>query len=233
MKKLTWVIAIFSLTFIDQAKASERYGPSHCEDPGLSCRQIVEGETWESLWPEPEDRAAAMRVNRMNIRLRSGMVLAVPDSRNPGDGPAFQPFAGRIDPPGEKQIWIDLENLAWGAYDPEGNLLNWGPASGGKDWCPDIRQACRTPAGEFFVGRKGSRGCKSGKFPIPTGGAPMPYCMYFHGGYAIHGSPEVPGYRASHGCVRISPEDARWLNEKFVELPEAEAGTLGTKVLIR
>jgi len=27
--------------------------------------------------------------------------------------------------------------------------------------------------------------------------------MYFTGGYAIHGTPSVPPYPASHGCVRI------------------------------
>jgi peptidoglycan hydrolase-like protein with peptidoglycan-binding domain len=27
---------------------------------------------------------------------------------------------------------------------------------------------------------------------------------YFTGGYALHGSPSVPGYAASHGCVRLS-----------------------------
>ena len=27
---------------------------------------------------------------------------------------------------------------------------------------------------------------------------------YFTGGYALHGSPSVPGYPASHGCVRLS-----------------------------
>ena len=35
--------------------------------------------------------------------------------------------------------------------------------------------------------------------------------MYFSGGYAIHGSESVPDYPASHGCVRVSLEDADWL----------------------
>jgi hypothetical protein len=200
-----------------------RYASTHCNDAGITCWEVQKGETWETLWPEATERDLAMRVNRMNIRLRPGMIAAVPSSKDSGEGAAFQPFPAQI----------DLENLAWGAFDAEGRLLKWGPASGGKDWCPDIDQPCQTPAGEYSVSRKGRAGCKSGKFPIPTGGAPMPYCMYFHGGYAIHGSPEVPGYRASHGCVRVFPEDARWLNDEFVELPNAEEGTSGTKVLIR
>jgi L,D-transpeptidase catalytic domain len=35
--------------------------------------------------------------------------------------------------------------------------------------------------------------------------------MYFYKGWAIHGSPRVPAYAASHGCVRISNADADWL----------------------
>jgi len=27
---------------------------------------------------------------------------------------------------------------------------------------------------------------------------------YFHGGYAVHGSPSIPTYPASHGCARVS-----------------------------
>jgi hypothetical protein len=30
----------------------------------------------------------------------------------------------------------------------------------------------------------------------------MYYSFYWHGGYAVHGYPEVPDYPASHGCVR-------------------------------
>lgn len=35
--------------------------------------------------------------------------------------------------------------------------------------------------------------------------------LYFVGGYAIHGSPYVPDYPDSHGCVRLSDEDQDWL----------------------
>ena len=40
--------------------------------------------------------------------------------------------------------------------------------------------------------------------------APMPYSIFFHEGYAIHGSTFVSrlGTPASHGCVRLHPKDA-------------------------
>jgi lipoprotein-anchoring transpeptidase ErfK/SrfK len=44
---------------------------------------------------------------------------------------------------------------------------------------------------------------------------PMPYSIVFHGGYAIHGTSEVRnlGRPVSHGCVRLSPDNARALYE--------------------
>jgi hypothetical protein len=42
------------------------------------------------------------------------------------------------------------------------------------------------------------------------GWAPMPYSIFFHEGYAIHGTIHVKqlGRRASKGCVRLHPENA-------------------------
>lgn len=41
-------------------------------------------------------------------------------------------------------------------------------------------------------------------------GSPMPHAIFFHGGYAIHGSYETRylGRPASHGCVRLHPAAA-------------------------
>lgn len=40
--------------------------------------------------------------------------------------------------------------------------------------------------------------------------SPMPYSVFFHGGYAVHGTDAVKrlGRPASHGCVRLHPDDA-------------------------
>jgi len=44
---------------------------------------------------------------------------------------------------------------------------------------------------------------------------PMPYSIFFRGGYAIHGTTELRtlGRAVSHGCVRLSPDNARSLFE--------------------
>jgi len=43
--------------------------------------------------------------------------------------------------------------------------------------------------------------------------SPMPYSIFFRGGYAIHGTYSVAqlGHPASHGCVRLSPANAATL----------------------
>jgi lipoprotein-anchoring transpeptidase ErfK/SrfK len=55
-------------------------------------------------------------------------------------------------------------------------------------------------------------------------GAPMPHAIFFHGGYAIHGTYETRnlGRRASHGCVRLHPENAR----ELFELVEEDGGRI-------
>ena len=115
-------------------------------------------------------------------------------------------------------IKVDLGKLSWAAYDDEGNLVRTGRASGGRGYCKDIRRGCRTITGTYTIYSKKGPGSKSSRFPVGKGGAPMPYCMHFHGGYALHGSNSVPNYNASHGCVRLIPEDARWLNQNFVRV---------------
>lgn len=43
--------------------------------------------------------------------------------------------------------------------------------------------------------------------------APMPNSIFFHGGYAIHATDAVNnlGRPASHGCIRLHPQNAKWL----------------------
>ncbi|MGR8940896.1 MAG: L,D-transpeptidase [Gammaproteobacteria bacterium] len=69
------------------------------------------------------------------------------------------------------------------------------------------KQICgvgRTPRGKFRIQYKlsGWRESDLGKLYNP---------LYFKGGYAIHGSPSVPAYNVSHGCVRISIATSEWL----------------------
>jgi len=57
--------------------------------------------------------------------------------------------------------------------------------------------------------------------------SPMPHAIFFHGGFAIHGSYEISqlGGPASHGCTRLHPDNAATLYG-LVEQQGMEATTI-------
>jgi hypothetical protein len=214
------LVLIVSLPVFSKGRYAEKY----CADARFHCIKAEKGQKWKDLWPDDATRHLVMKLNRMNSGLVSGMTIVVPNDLGHTTLMDLTPFPAEIPPPGEKVLRVELPVLAWGAYDSDGKLLNWGPAAGGKDFCPDIQKPCRTVTGTFKIQRKGDAKCKSHTYPVDKPGAPMPYCMFFHGGYALHGSGQVPGFNASHGCVRLWVDDAKWLNQNFVEI--------GTKVIV-
>jgi lipoprotein-anchoring transpeptidase ErfK/SrfK len=121
---------------------------------------------------------------------------------------------------GNRVFIFNPRTHAWAAYDENGERVNTGRASGGRSYCRDIHRSCRTIVGTFHVLSKGGASCRSKVYPVKThGGAPIPYCMRFSPmGYAIHGASSVPGYNASHGCIRVSRDAARWLSQDFVQV---------------
>ncbi|MEO6395459.1 MAG: L,D-transpeptidase [Devosia sp.] len=59
--------------------------------------------------------------------------------------------------------------------------------------------------------------------------SPMPWAIFFHGGYAIHGTGDIKhlGKVASHGCVRLHPDNAK----KLYDLVK-KVGMANTKVVL-
>jgi L,D-transpeptidase catalytic domain len=106
------------------------------------------------------------------------------------------------------------------------------------------REGYDTPSGEFHVAEKdlthvssiyGDYVDRSGrvvmanvdvaKDPRPRGtvfrGAPMPYFLRIHGGIGMHAG-YLPGYPASHGCIRLPKEmAARFYENSAVGTPVA------------
>lgn len=134
---------------------------------------------------------------------------------------------------GEKVIVVDPRRHTFTAYNANGRVVRSGVASSGRNYCPDIKRACRTRTGSFRIYHLGDGKCYSTRYPIPHGGAPMPYCMYFNGNQALHGSYEVGNANLSHGCVRLRVSDAAWLRYHFVETPNASNGFRGTLVIVK
>ena len=79
--------------------------------------------------------------------------------------------------------------------------------NGVTNWVFDIstgKSSTPTPRGSFKVTRQinGQRISKLGQLWRPK---------YFTGGYALHGSPSVPNYPASHGCVRMTNQEINFI----------------------
>ncbi len=101
-----------------------------------------------------------------------------------------------------RRIEIDLSDQVLRAWDGK-TIVYMMPVSTGKRSTP-------TPTGKYRVQTKlRSTRMRGDGYDI----ANVPYTMYYHGGYAIHGAPwrknfNVPG---SHGCVNLSVKHARML----------------------
>jgi lipoprotein-anchoring transpeptidase ErfK/SrfK len=235
MKKLLSALVLLGPSWLlaaNDPNASPYYGTGLCQYSQFECIKVQRGQTWESLFPDPEKRDIVQRLNRSYNYLWLGKEIVVPKNLATTTLLDIAPFPQQIDEH-EKQIIVDQEKLAWGAYDANGQLVNWGPISSGRDKCSDSNHSCRTMTGIFRIFSKENERCRSDVYPIGKGGAKMPYCMYFHKGFAMHGSDDIPGYRASHGCVRMFTRDAKWLNEQFTDMSNEKNDYSGTKVVVR
>ena len=133
----------------------------------------------------------------------------------------------QINTNGQRVVVVDPSKYVWGAYGSDGELIRAGVATSGGDWCPDDNAPRRPKVGTFRISSLGSEDCKSRIYPRPEGGGLMPYCMFFSGGQALHGSPDITVVEnnVSHGCVRMRIQDAEWMRNSFA--------SVGTKVIVR
>ncbi|HEX7276173.1 MAG TPA: L,D-transpeptidase family protein [Acidimicrobiales bacterium] len=118
---------------------------------------------------------------------------------DPGTHAALAPQGG------PNRVEVDLGRQVLFLYQG-GGLTRILPVSTGSDERFCSEGYCRyavTPKGAYTVYRVAS-GWETG----PLGDLYNP--LYFNGGIAFHGAYSVPGYPASHGCVRIPMNAAEW-----------------------
>jgi hypothetical protein len=126
--------------------------------------------------------------------------IVVPGNWFP-DESRYSPLPHRLSwaTPHRKALVVHLPSQTFGAY-KNGQLVRWGPISSG-------RRAHPTPSGNFNLNWR-SRLRRS------TDNAAWRMLWYFNfhsgRGLAFH-EYSLPGYPASHACVRLLGRDARWL----------------------
>jgi len=141
-----------------------------------------------------------LKVNRVDRKhLRIGDSLLIPHTGN--DPMALAPFPLELESAVNvpKLVLVSRRVQAFGAYE-NGKLVYWGPTSTGKKSTP-------TPAGLYHANWK----AKEKRSSINQSWI-LPWCVNLddNQGIAFHQF-DLPGYPASHGCVRLLEEDARWI----------------------
>ena len=111
--------------------------------------------------------------------------------------------------PGETvtDIVIDKRTQTMVVDSDEGQY-EWPVSTARKGINPKTHRPYFTPSGHFYP-----QGLERMHYSKEYDNSPMPYSIFFKGGFAIHGTPHVGnlGRPASHGCVRLHPQNARTL----------------------
>ena len=138
------------------------------------------------------------------VRIGSGQWVAKQDLRIPQ-------FSSRptMSGPDERWIDIDLKRQIAVAYQGSKPVFTTLVSTG--------KGGHQTPAGEFRVQRKiwrttmNSRAGARDQYSV----ADIPWAIYFRDGYALHTSywHRSFGYKKSHGCINLSPRDAKAMYE--------------------
>jgi hypothetical protein len=153
------------------------------------------------------------------LEARGGGWLRSDDLRVAARPTELPAFAGR----GGRWIDVSIENqllVLWEGDRPVYATL----VSSGKDGLGDPKRSLSTPLGTFRIQQKHvtttmDSTAADNEFELRD----VPWVMYFKGGYALHGAywHDDFGRQRSHGCVNLSPIDARHVFEwSLPDVPE-------------
>ncbi|MBX3035495.1 MAG: L,D-transpeptidase [Anaerolineales bacterium] len=140
-----------------------------------------------------------------------------------GDGAGFKVLTdddvSMISPnvdPSEKTISLDLDYQTLSCYE-SGREVFFCKVSSGRSFDPttgEIVDTYATPAGTLLthwkiISKNMTAGNESAGYSTPA----VPWCTFIQGGVAIHGAHwhNAFGEKRSHGCVNVTPDDAKWI----------------------
>lgn len=142
-----------------------------------------------------------LHVNRLDLEhIRDGATLIVPD---PASGmAAVSPFPGDLETLGDiapRLVVVSRRVQAFAVYE-QGRQVRWGAVSTGRKETP-------TPAGLFATNWKSKlrRSSDNAEWLLPW------YVNFINASGVSFHQFALPGYPASHACVRLMADDARWI----------------------
>jgi hypothetical protein len=162
------------------------------------------------------------RTDRKHLRIGDSLMIPAPNS----DAMSVAPFPVNLEVARTipKLVLVSRRVQAFGAYE-SGKLVHWGPTSTGKKTTP-------TPAGLFYTNWK----ARETRSSINQSWV-LPWCFNLDNfsGVSFHQF-DLPGYPASHGCVRLLEEDAKWIydwaDQWTLSRTDRSVITFGTPVVI-
>jgi hypothetical protein len=199
---LTLVLLAYSL--LSQAQQTLSGSFSHREEKDASSYHLEKAPSrmnqLKALY-RPEQIALLEKLNRADLaHLPQLAALVVPDQWDSAElnySPLPRQYAGV----GQcsKILVLDLPSQVFGGYEA-GRLVRWGPINSGGRESP-------TPPGFFHLNWK-----SQGRYSTVN---PTWYMRWYFNvdnaeGQAFHAY-SLPGYPASHACIRLLERDARWL----------------------
>jgi lipoprotein-anchoring transpeptidase ErfK/SrfK len=172
-----------------------------------------------------ENLEAILKLNRVDAtHLRLGDTLVIPEPVT--DLIDLSPFPREVEMARDipRLLFVSRRVQAFGAYE-FGRLVRWGPTSTGKRSTP-------TPAGLYHTNWR-SKATRS------TVNSAWLLRWYFNldnaKGISIH-EYELPGYPASHSCVRLLADDAAWFygwaDEWKLSADHRQVVAYGTPVIV-
>ena len=159
-------------------------------------------------------------LNRIEAnKVRIGKSIVIPDTLF-ADIFNYSPFPKKLDVISTipKTVLISQRVQGFALYE-NGNLIKWGPVSSGKNSTP-------TPNGLHYGNYKAKR-----KISTVDDAWVLPYYFNFMNfeGVGVH-QYALPGYPASHACVRLYMEDAQYI---YDWAKQWELNSSGQKILIK
>lgn len=198
--------------------------PEKKEEPALvinykidSLKTSVELDSFKNRYSEAQYKVI-YAINRIEARrVRIGKNIVIPDTLF-DDIYNYSPFPKKLDLISSipKTVLISQRVQGFALYE-NGNLVKWGPVSSGKQSTP-------TPNGLHYGNYKAKR-----KISTVDDAWILPYYFNFMNfeGVGVH-QYALPGYPASHACVRLYMDDAQYI---YDWAKQWELNSSGQKIL--
>jgi hypothetical protein len=191
--------------------------------PERTFRRVTVKEWGRQAALDSAQLATILKINRVDQRHARRGTLLVPDSIAaelsysplPESLPEFRGIP--------KFVVVSRRVQAFGAYE-DGVLVRWGPTSTGKAATP-------TDSGLFFTNWKARQAISTDD---PTWVLDWYVNFIAQKGVAFH-EYSLPGAPASHGCVRLLEDDAKWMyrwTEQWIPGRGSAVKRYGTPVLV-